>query len=85
MFESLSFLKNSGKNPIIPPFEEIKRGWLGLNHKLVDPYAVDLVFNEKLQEEVKLLEFNEQEDSFAKTTDLASLNKKKLKSSIGTK
>ena len=38
-----------------------------------------------MQEEVKVLGYNEEEDSLVKPSNLASLIKKELKSSIGSK
>ena len=53
MFESLSKIKYHGRQAPEYSFEEIRREFYGENKKVVNPYEVDVTFDEMVVKDVK--------------------------------
>ena len=77
MFENLSKIKYHGKPPPGHSFEEIKREFTGANRKVINPYEVDLQFDQILIEskETELTEASSRRDVASALSNALSRNK----------
>jgi hypothetical protein len=80
MFENLSKIKYHGKPPPEPSFEEIKREFTGANRKVINPYKVDLQFDQMViqSKETEVTEASSRRDVASALSN--ALNRNKLHS-----